>query len=64
VTDEKNRLVYRFSLKQGTLAPGSYVFAAQYVHAEGARDVASDAYGALATAGTKQVTVTGAFPAR
>jgi hypothetical protein len=63
VTDEKNVLVYRFSLKQGTLAPGSYVFAAQYEHADGDRDAASDTYGALATAGTKQVTVTGAFPA-
>jgi hypothetical protein len=63
VTDEKNLLVYRFSLKQGTLAPGSYVFAAQYVHADGDRDAASDSYGALATAGAKQVTVTGAFPA-
>ncbi|MEU4624483.1 hypothetical protein AB0G04_31480 [Actinoplanes sp. NPDC023801] len=64
VSDEKNLLVYRFSLEQGTLAPGSYVFAAQYLHAEGERDPASDTYGALATAGKKQVTVTGAFPAR
>ncbi|GIE29096.1 hypothetical protein Ait01nite_021410 [Actinoplanes italicus] len=64
VTEEKNRLVYRFSLKQGTLAPGSYVFAAQYQHAAGERDPATDTYGALATAGTRRVTVTGAFPAR
>ena len=62
VTEEKDRLVYRFSLKNGTLAAGSYVFAVQYLHADGARDASVDNYGALATAGGKQVPVTGAFP--
>ncbi|MEU4158109.1 hypothetical protein [Actinoplanes sp. NPDC026670] len=62
VADEKDRLVYRFTLKQGTLAPGSYVFAAQYTHAAGERSAAADTYGALATAASGQAVVTGAFP--
>jgi hypothetical protein len=64
VAEEKDRLVYRFTLKQGVLAPGSYVFAVQYTHAAGDRDPAADTYGALATAGAKQAIVTGTFPAR
>jgi hypothetical protein len=64
VAEEKDRLVYRFTLKQGVLAPGSYVFAVQYTHAAGDRVPASDTYGALATAGTKQAIVTGTFAAR
>jgi hypothetical protein len=64
VTAEKDRLVYRFTLKQGTLAPGSYVFAVQYTHAEGDRDAAGDTYGAVAAAGAKQAVVAGAFPAK
>ncbi|WP_433793644.1 hypothetical protein [Actinoplanes sp. CA-252034] len=63
VSEEKERLVYRFTLRQGTLAPGSYVFAVQYTHADGERDPARDTYGALATAGGRQAGVTGAFPA-
>ncbi|GAA4924902.1 hypothetical protein [Actinoplanes utahensis] len=61
VTEEKDRLVYRFTLKQGTLAPGDYVFAVQYVHADGDRDPSGDTYGAVATADGEQVVVTGAF---
>jgi hypothetical protein len=64
VAEERDRLVYRFTLKPGVLAPGSYVFAVQYTHAAGDRDPAADTYGALATAGTKQAIVTGTFPAR
>jgi hypothetical protein len=63
VTEEKSRFVYRFTLRQGTLAPGSYVFAVQYTHADGERDPAHDTYGALATAGAERAGVTGAFPA-
>ncbi|MDI6101907.1 hypothetical protein QLQ12_25130 [Actinoplanes sp. NEAU-A12] len=62
VTEEKDRLVYRFRLKDGTLAAGSYIFAVQYLHAEGDRAAGADTYGALATAGGKQVPVTGVFP--
>ncbi|MEU8664988.1 hypothetical protein [Actinoplanes philippinensis] len=63
VTEEKDRLVYRFTLKQGTLAPGSYVFAVQYTRAQAERDAAHDTYAAVATAGAEQAGVTGAFPA-
>lgn len=63
VTEEKDRLVYRFSLKDGgTLTPGSYVFAVQYLRAEGDRDASADSYGALAKADGKQIPVTGTFP--
>ncbi|MEV0895858.1 hypothetical protein [Actinoplanes sp. NPDC049802] len=62
VTGEKDVLYYRFTLKPGgTLAPGSYVFAAQYLH-EGERDPGGDNYGAVAGAGTRKAAVTGAFP--
>ncbi|GGN37074.1 hypothetical protein FHR83_006480 [Actinoplanes campanulatus] len=64
VTTEKDVLYYRFTLKPGApLAPGSYVFAAQYTHAAGDRDPSGDNYGAVATAGPKKAAVTGAFPA-
>lgn len=64
VTEEKDRLVYRFTLKQGTLAPGAYVFAVQYTHAGGDRNATADTYGVLADAGTERAVVTGAFPAK
>lgn len=61
VTEEKDRLVYRFTLKQGTLAPGEYVFAVQYTHAVGPRDPGADMYGVVATAGGEEAVVSGAF---
>ena len=45
VTTGKERLVYRFTLRPGyTLAPGAYVFAAQFNHATGGRRSAGDRY--------------------
>ena len=61
VTEEKDRLVYRFTLKQGALAPGDYVFAVQYAHADGNRNPGGDTYGAVATADGSRAVVTGAF---
>ncbi|BCY05969.1 hypothetical protein [Actinoplanes sp. L3-i22] len=64
VTEEKDTLIYRFTLKPGgTLAPGDYVFAAQYEHAAGKRDVSADLYGAICSAGDQKAEVTGAFTA-
>ncbi|GAA4598419.1 hypothetical protein BJY16_002704 [Actinoplanes octamycinicus] len=62
VTEEKDALIYRFTLRPGgTLAPGRYVFAAQYEHAAGRRDPGADRYGAIASATDRRVEVTGAF---
>ncbi|WP_328466007.1 hypothetical protein OHA21_45075 [Actinoplanes sp. NBC_00393] len=62
VDEEKDALVYRFTLHDGkTLAAGQYVFAAQYMHATGERDTGGDSYGAIAWAGDKKVEVTGQF---
>ncbi len=61
VTEEKERFVYRFTLKHGTLAPGTYIFAAQYTHPEGPRNPGTDRYGAIATADGEEAVVTGAF---
>ncbi|MFF8609810.1 hypothetical protein ACF06X_28230 [Streptomyces sp. NPDC015346] len=45
VREEGAALVYRWTLKEGrTVPPGRHVFAGQYNHAEGARDVAADSY--------------------
>ncbi|MBO3739714.1 hypothetical protein [Actinoplanes flavus] len=64
VTAEKDVLYYRFTLEPGApLAPGSYVFAAQYTHADVDRDPSGDNYGAVAIAGPRKAAVTGAFPA-
>lgn len=61
VTEEKDALLYRFTLRDGgTLQPGDYTFAAQYFHAAGERDARADTYGAIATAGEK-VKVSGVF---
>ncbi|MEV6299658.1 hypothetical protein AB0M02_09670 [Actinoplanes sp. NPDC051861] len=60
--EEKDALLYRFTLNPGrTLAPGDYVFAAQYQHATGPRDPRADTYGAIATAGPDRAEITGAF---
>lgn len=53
VREEPGRLVYRWTLRPGRTAPaGRHVFAAQYDHAEGARDPAADTYTVTATDGT------------
>ncbi|MEU8237595.1 hypothetical protein AB0C07_05060 [Actinoplanes missouriensis] len=62
VTEEKDALLYRFTLHEGaTLAPGGYTFAAQYLHAAGRRDPGEDIYGAIAAAGDRKVEINGAF---
>lgn len=76
VTEQKDALVYRFTLKPGgKLAAGDYVFAAQYEHAIGKRDPGADIYGAICSAGEageagaagaagdQKAEVTGAFTA-
>lgn len=56
----RQALVYRFTLKPGgTLAPGSYVFAAQFNHATSPRALSGDSY----TIVTGGVTLTGGFTA-
>ncbi|GAA2451876.1 hypothetical protein [Streptomyces macrosporus] len=55
-------LVYRWTLKEGrTVPPGEHVFAVQYDHAAGARDVGRDAYTATGTAADGEHTVRGSF---
>ncbi|MFE0705062.1 hypothetical protein [Streptomyces sp. NPDC058872] len=50
VTEEARALVYRWTLKPGrTVPPGPHAFAAQYDHAEGARDASGDTYRVLLT---------------
>ncbi|WP_369147812.1 hypothetical protein [Streptomyces sp. R44] len=50
VTEEPRTLVYRWTLKPGrTVPPGPHTFAAQYNHAEGARDASADTYRILLT---------------
>ena len=45
VTTRREQLIYRFTLRPGcTLAPGSYVFAAQFNHATGGRRSTGDRY--------------------
>ena len=62
VTAESDKLVYRFTLNQGaTLAPGSYVFAAQFNHKQGDRPLSGDSYAATASADAKDVKVSGDF---
>ncbi|AEV82095.1 hypothetical protein ACWT_1079 [Actinoplanes sp. SE50] len=64
VTEEKAAVIYRFILKPGgTLAAGSYVFAAQYQHAAGKRQPGADLYGGIVAAGDRKAEVTGGFPA-
>jgi hypothetical protein len=62
VAEEKGALIYRYTLNEGrALAPGEYVFAAQYQHAAGKRDPGGDTYGAIARAGEKKAEVIGVF---
>ncbi|GAB2617585.1 hypothetical protein Aab01nite_30980 [Paractinoplanes abujensis] len=57
---EQKALIYRFTLKPGgTLAPGSYVFAAQFNHAIEPRALTGDAFTIVAGG----VTLTGGFSA-
>ncbi|MFI1989934.1 hypothetical protein [Actinoplanes sp. NPDC020271] len=64
VIEQKDALVYRFTLKPGgKLAAGDYVFAGQYEHAAGKRDAGADLYGAICSAGDQKSEVTGAFTA-
>lgn len=65
VTRESGRLVYRFTLNPGeTLSPGGYLFAAQFGHQQGTRPLSGDSYAATASAGTKEVKVSGGFTAK
>ncbi|MFJ5830842.1 hypothetical protein [Streptomyces sp. NPDC093089] len=50
VTEEPRALVYRWTLEPGrAVPPGPHTFAAQYNHAEGARDASADTYTVLLT---------------
>jgi hypothetical protein len=65
VSEEKDVLIYRFTLRPGgVLAAGDYVFAAQYEHIRGRRDLSADRYGAIASAGDRRAQVAGTFAAR
>ncbi|MGW2509987.1 hypothetical protein ACWC0A_11275 [Streptomyces scopuliridis] len=64
VRPETGALVYRWTLKDGVTVPaGEHVFAAQYDHAEGARDAGDDRYTALATGSGRTAEVRGDFTA-
>ncbi|GIF15452.1 hypothetical protein [Actinoplanes teichomyceticus] len=64
LTEEKEALIYRFTLVPGgTLAAGTYTFAAQYQHAPGKRDPSRDLYRATASGGGRKAEVTGTFVA-
>ncbi|WSB38954.1 hypothetical protein OIE62_01485 [Streptomyces scopuliridis] len=57
-------LVYRWTLKDGVTVPaGEHVFAAQYDHAEGARDAGDDRYTVVATGSGRTAEVRGDFTA-
>ncbi|MEW2118192.1 hypothetical protein AB0945_23975 [Streptomyces sp. NPDC005474] len=55
-------LVYTWVLKAGrSVQPGEWVFAGQYNHARGVRDVKGDTYTVTAEAGGKKLSVQGGF---
>ena len=59
---ESGALYYHFVLNPGvTLVPGTYVFTAQFDHADGERDANDDAYLATAKAGGSHARVYGNF---
>jgi len=61
VTRDATTMTYSYALRQGvTLAPGSYVFAAQFVHHSG-RDADRDSYTVVAQAGSAEGTLGGTF---
>ncbi|MGW4072691.1 hypothetical protein ACWELB_04125 [Streptomyces asiaticus] len=60
---EDGALVYRWTLRKGaTVAPGRYVLAGQYNHAEGDRDTGRDAYAASGNGASGAFAVRGDFP--
>jgi hypothetical protein len=61
VSEERDAIVYRFRLKEGTLAPGRYTFAAQFNHRTGERPSAGDTYEVTARAGSADAEVAGHF---
>ncbi|MET9111330.1 hypothetical protein [Streptomyces zhihengii] len=62
VQERDGVLLYRWTLREGRTVPaGKHVFAAQYNHAEGARDASRDSYSAWARSGDTGVAVTGRF---
>ncbi|MES4907369.1 MULTISPECIES: hypothetical protein [unclassified Streptomyces] len=62
VRSEKNALVYRWTLKDGATVPaGRHVFAGQYNHAEGDRDISGDGYSASGNGPSGAFAVRGRF---
>ncbi|MFD7117719.1 hypothetical protein [Streptomyces sp. NPDC056652] len=62
IRPEAGALVYRWTLKDGVTVPaGEHVFAAQYNHAEGARDAGDDRYTAIAAGSGGSAEVRGDF---
>ncbi|MEV8564056.1 hypothetical protein AB0436_00430 [Streptomyces sp. NPDC051322] len=62
VRPEGRFLVYRWTLKDGhTARAGRHVFAAQYNHAEGARDPKGDSYTVRGVASGRQIEAHGGF---
>ncbi|MEU5026817.1 hypothetical protein [Streptomyces milbemycinicus] len=62
VRSEKNALVYRWTLRDGATVPaGRHVFAGQYNHAEGDRDLTEDSYSASGNGPSGAFAVRGAF---
>jgi hypothetical protein len=62
VTVEGGYLVYRWTLHSGhTLAPGTYIFAGQFKHAENARDTSGDRYTVTASGTDGPATEQGHF---
>ena len=61
VTRDATTMTYSYALRTGaTLAPGSYIFAAQFVHHAG-RDAGRDSYSVAAQAGSADATLDGTF---
>ncbi|MFF8396418.1 hypothetical protein [Streptomyces sp. NPDC016172] len=64
VAEQDGFLVYTWTLKAGRTVPaGEWVFAGQFDHARGGRDAGEDRYEVTATAGSRQLSVSGAFAA-
>jgi hypothetical protein len=62
ITEEGADLVYRWQLNPGqTLAPGTYTFAGQFNHAQGARDTSGDRYSAAANGPGGPATLSGTY---
>jgi hypothetical protein len=64
VAEQDGFLVYTWTLKAGRTVPaGEWVFAGQFDHARGGRDAGEDRYEVTATAGSRQLSVSGDFAA-